>query len=222
MAFAAFVSVTYEMHVDLASVAIANANVSARGAIRAAHDVIAWASKLLLLMKQGLSNEMVAQRFNAQASQKAALTGARLQSITALLQPQCHEGVTKMLSLVSEVGPEQGFWDEHAWANKRLMPGYVPRSGNKLWQENLKVTPESFTTMVHALCVQQKQRAPHLRTKLHKRSLEEFANLASMLVWLCASCLRTEPAMHKATAEYQEGFVNGNHDITLDLQGCTP
>ncbi len=26
--------------------------------------------------------------------------------------------------------------------------------------------------------------------------------------------------MHKATAEYQKGFVSGNHDITLDLQGA--
>ena len=58
-ASAAVIHATFEVHVDLASIAIANANVSARGAIRQAHDVITWTSKLLLLVKQGVNAKEV-------------------------------------------------------------------------------------------------------------------------------------------------------------------
>ena len=43
LASALVVSATVEAHCELVSVAIANANISARGSIRQAHDVIAWA-----------------------------------------------------------------------------------------------------------------------------------------------------------------------------------
>ena len=43
LASACTVFATVETHVDWVSVAIANANISARGAIRQAHDVITWA-----------------------------------------------------------------------------------------------------------------------------------------------------------------------------------
>lgn len=46
LASACIVFATVETHFDWVSVAIANANISARGAIRQAHDVITWAGKL--------------------------------------------------------------------------------------------------------------------------------------------------------------------------------
>ena len=50
---------TVETHVDWVSVAIANANISARGAIREAHDVITWAGKLQKLAARGVNAESV-------------------------------------------------------------------------------------------------------------------------------------------------------------------
>ena len=75
------------------AVAIANANVSARGAIRQAHDVITWTSKLLLLVRQGIHAKDVLARFNTQATTQACITGARMLAVTTLLQPACHEGL---------------------------------------------------------------------------------------------------------------------------------
>ena len=83
-ASAAVIYATFEVHVDLASVAIANANVSARGAIRQAHDVITWTSKLLLLVRQGINAKEVLARFNTQATKQACVTGARMLAVTTL------------------------------------------------------------------------------------------------------------------------------------------
>ena len=218
-ASAAVIHATFEVHVDLASVAIANANVSARGSIRQAHDVITWTSKLLLLVKQGVNAKEVLARFNCQATKQACVTGARMIAVTTLLQPPCHEGLEVMLALLAEVGPNQVFWDEHAFSNKRIAPGYVPRAGNKTWQDVLKVTGQSFTLMVQMLAGQCRDKPPNLRLKLNKNSLEEYANLSSMVVWLTSSFLEAEPSHGPVVQEFLEAFKNGDHEILLELQG---
>ena len=77
LASAAVVSARVEVHADVVSVAIANATISARGSIKLAHDVIAWAGKLDKLADQGVVAETVITMYNAQASQATAVRGAR-------------------------------------------------------------------------------------------------------------------------------------------------
>ena len=72
-ASACIVFATVETHVDWVSVAIANANISARGAIRQAHDVITWAGKLQKLSARGVNAETVISQFNGQSTQAVAL-----------------------------------------------------------------------------------------------------------------------------------------------------
>ena len=62
---AAVVSARVEAHVDVVSVAIANATISARGSIKLAHDVIAWAGKLDKLADQGVVADTVITMYSA-------------------------------------------------------------------------------------------------------------------------------------------------------------
>jgi hypothetical protein len=94
-----------DTHVDWVSVAIANANISARGAIRQAHDVITWAGKLRKSAAKGVNAERVISQFNGQPTQATALKGARKLSIQALLRPECHDALAALVDLVGTIGP---------------------------------------------------------------------------------------------------------------------
>ncbi len=63
------ISAVHEMHNDLASVAIENANMSCRSSTRRAHNVITWTSKLMAL--QGETGVMGGQKqFSTAATSK--------------------------------------------------------------------------------------------------------------------------------------------------------
>ena len=103
--------------------------------------------------------------------------------IQALLRPECHDALAALVDLVGTIGPAQVFWEEHQWANKRILPGYRNqyRSGTKLWQD-VRVTTNSFTLFVQALCEQQKKRLAQLRRRLSPMQLEEHSALAAFSV----------------------------------------
>ena len=153
LASATVVSARVEVHADVVSVAIANASISARGSIRLAHDVITWAGKLVKLADQGVVAETAIPVNNAQASQATAVRGARKTALTHLLRPECRSALKTLVELVGLVGPSQVFWEEHCWANKRIMPGYRNQyhAGSKVWQGTLRVTPKSLMLFVRSL-----------------------------------------------------------------------
>ena len=147
----------YEQHTDVGSVAISNANLSARGSIRQTHCLLTWVAKLSLL-RDCLSEQMdpasVLDKFNEQATGRAKVTGPRRQSALNLMSPSCKEGVGVMLTLLSEVGPDQVFWLEDTWANRKLLPGFQSRMRHAKWSQILRVTEKSFLLMVTSLATQ--------------------------------------------------------------------
>ena len=142
-------------------------------------------------------------------------------SIQALLRPECHDALAALVDIVGTIGPAQVFWEEHSWANKRILPGYRNqyRSGTKLWQDVLRVTTNSFTLFVQALCEQQKKRLAQLRRRLSPMQLEEHSALAAMFCWLVEACVAEQPAMSSDVQHLRQSFINGDHDLMLDLQG---
>ncbi len=206
-----------EFHQDVAKVAIANANLSSRGSIRCAHDVITWTVKLKVLQsRHNLQGKAVLEAFNRQATGRAQITGNRRMAALNLLVPSCDGALEEMLNLLGNVGPEQVWWQEDAWANRRVLPGFAPRGP---WQATLRVSPESFHLMCQALCLQQLAKIPLLRRRLDKRQLEEQANLASMAMWLKDDCLNDAPVMADAVEHFLGAFSKGEHGLLLDLQG---
>ena len=149
LASATVVSARVEVHADVVSVAIANANFSAWGSIKLAHDVITWAKKLKIA-DQGVVAETVITMYNAQASQATAVKGARKTSLTNLLRPECRSALKILVELVGLVGPSQVFWEEHCWANKRILPRYRNQhsGGAKVWQDICAC----YSKVVHAVC----------------------------------------------------------------------
>lgn len=220
LATATVIRATYELHTDLINVAIANANLSSRGSIRAAHDVITWTSKLLMLEANNSGEgKTVLDRFNGQATGRAQVTGNRRVSALNLLAPACHAGVTRMLELLGEVGPEGVFWLEDAWANKRVLPGYCPRGLTSTWNEVLRVSAESFELMVKMLNRQQIVKLPQLRRRLDKNQLVEQSELAAMVMWTAQTCLTDVPPLAPAVEAFKEACVSGEHAVVLDMQG---
>ncbi|MFM7983078.1 MAG: hypothetical protein ACKPKO_27525, partial [Candidatus Fonsibacter sp.] len=102
-----------------------------------------------------------------------------------------------LVELVGIVRPSQVFWKEHSWANKSIMQMHRNqyRSGSKVWQEVLRVTPKSLLLAVRSLSHQQMKRMPALRNHLAPCQVEEHAALYAMVCWLFESCNPTHPHM---------------------------
>ena len=84
------IHVLFEARSDLASVAIANAHHSNRGAIRAPHDIMTWVMKLKILEAEGTYQaSAVLERFNATAASKGKVTGNKrfVSSSSAAVMP---------------------------------------------------------------------------------------------------------------------------------------
>jgi hypothetical protein len=125
--------------------------------------------------------------YNAQASQATVVKGVRNTFLTNLLRPERRPALKILVELVGLVGPSQVFWGEHGWANKRIMPGYRNqyRSGSKVWQEALSVTPKSFLLFVFRyISHQQLKRMLAFRKRPAPCQLEEHAALCAMVCWL--------------------------------------
>lgn len=208
----------YEMHADLASVAIANAHHSNRGAIRAPHDLMTWVTKLRLLETGcSIGPTAILERFNSTATTKRKVVGNRRVSALALLNKSCHAGCDRMIQLLSHVGLKAVWWSEDSFCNKKLLPGFTPRTNRNAWNAALSVTEESFLNWVERLNRQQMDKKPAARRSLDKSLLEEHAQLTSFWCWAVTDAA-ANALDEKALKELHEKFLNGDVALSLDLQ----
>ena len=105
---------------DAQSIAIENARLSSRGAIRKSHDIITWLGKLAALKAIGLDPPQVIARYNESATRDSVLEGARRTALMQML-PFSKESTDVLLKHVSRFGEKSAFTNE-AFSNKRLYP----------------------------------------------------------------------------------------------------
>ena len=110
--------------VDLTSIAFENARVSSRGAIRRAHDVLTWVSKLRVLQRAGgVEPATVLKKWNSTATTAQQLVGSKRVAVQHLLEKVPDQAIDLLLDHYSEVGGDGSCFSEEAFANKRLLPG---------------------------------------------------------------------------------------------------
>jgi hypothetical protein len=212
------IHVLFESHADLASVAIANAHASNRGRIRAPHDIMTWVCKLKKLEAGGsYQPSEVLERFNAKATGKASVTGNKRMAALNLLQAPCKTGVTNMLDLLSKVGSKRFWWNEDSFCNKKLMPGFAPRTTKPDWQNVLNVTETSFNAWVDSLNQQQLNKSPAARRPLDKSRLEEHSALSAFWCWAKEQALGHALSKEDLQPVHTK-FLNGDIALQLDLQ----
>ncbi len=107
---------------DRGAVALENAKLSARGAIRKAHDVITWLGKLRNLQKNGLAPGEIIKHWNTIATPGNQIQGSKQLCLLNLLDKAPDEAANLLLEHVSELGDQICFTDD-AFAHKKLLPG---------------------------------------------------------------------------------------------------
>ncbi|MFM7986564.1 MAG: hypothetical protein ACKPKO_45345, partial [Candidatus Fonsibacter sp.] len=112
-------SAMIETHSDVVSVA--DATISARGhpAGSRRHHLGRTLDKFA---DQGVSVDTIITLYSAQALQTTVLTGARKLALAFFVRPENRTGLNGSVELVGILGVPHVFWEEHSWANKRLMP----------------------------------------------------------------------------------------------------
>lgn len=106
---------------DLASIALANAQLSSAGSIRKEHDVITWLGKLVLLRTQGADPGAIIARWNSMSSVRSQLNGQKRVCLLNLLEKAPTEIVDFLINLASQVADR--LFPEEAFANKKILPG---------------------------------------------------------------------------------------------------
>ena len=204
--------------IDRTSVALENARLSAKGAIRKPHDVVTWVGTLSLLLKgnPGLDASGVIKRYNTMATSQTQLAGSKRTACLLLLEKALPETIDRLVAHVSAAGAGAGIFAEEAFSNKRILPGPPPRLAmTDQWAKRSQVTPASFDLMVKYFV------AGAARTgvkKLDKSTLEAGAAMAALVLSLRDELrLRTQlpdGGLDKLVA----AFVAGDPALEVELQ----
>lgn len=207
------------MTTDAESVALENATLSARGAIRRPHCVITWLGKLRQLQCKGLSPERVLKDWNSKCTNEARVTGGKRVALLQLL----HFPVKvqeQLLDHASRFG-EQGAFLEDAWCNKKLAVGFTPRTADREWNTRLSVTEESLSLMVSYCHHQHLRKIASTRSKLGKEACEEALAMSSLLLSLNED-LKQSMAVPPAILDEKvvQKFLQGDSNFELELQAA--
>lgn len=206
------------MTTDLQSVALENARLSVRGAIRRAPCMLTWLGILGLLQHQGLSAEAVVKAWNSNTTGAGALVGSKRTAVLAVLKwsDECQQLLLTHLSTFSD----NTAFLEDSFANPRLKLGYKPRAGAKVWNDRLTVTAAGQLLMLRNLHEKHQKRLPGCQRKLPKETLEEALNMAQLLLSLAQEVTAQTPiASEVLEKEVYQHWVNGDPGLDMELQG---
>ena len=204
---------------DAQSIAVENARLSSRGAIRKSHDIITWLGKLAALKAKGLDPPQVIARYNESATRDSVLEGARRTALMQMLHFS-KESTDILLKHVSRFGEKSAFTNE-AFSNKRLCPGFVPRGIDKTWSKRLTVTEAGFKLFLRFVHEKHVRKQPKLRRKLEKSTLEEALNMAQLMVSCQDALSQQHPIPMKDFEEKAMNvFLQGDLNLELELQAA--
>lgn len=207
------------MTTDAESIALQNARLSARGAVRKSHCVMTWLGVLKLLQSKGLSPDKVLKTWNASCTQDSKMVGNKRVALLQLLHfPQSVQEL--LLKHASQFG-ERGAFMEDCWSNKKLACGYTPRTSEREWNARLAVTEASLELMVTYIHEQHSQKPSGLRCKLSKEACEEALAMSSLILSLNQD-LKDNLAVSPAILEEKviQKFIAGDANFELELQAA--
>ena len=99
--------------------------------------------------------------------------------------------------------------------------GHTPRIlGNPLWTSRLKVTTDSFHTMIVYLCKQFLGKMPVLRRQYDKTALEDAAMMSALMHSLKEEIVNLHAISAEKVDAVMELFQNGDMNLDLVLQGA--
>ena len=201
------------MATDLGAIALENAKLSSRGAIRRSHCAITWLGKLQMLRDRNLKPTEVLMAWNSMATKDSQVLGGKRMALLNLLELPRTVGI-RLLEHISKLGPQTTFSDE-CWASKKLQPGTAPRLANKQWNQRLTVTGDGVFLMVDAICTQQEERLPVARRKVGKDELEEGVLHAQMVLWMEQAVI--EMGIPSSQVTFREDFIKHDHHLLLEV-----
>ena len=205
--------------IDRASVALENARLSARGAIRRAHDVITWVGTLRILQKgnPSLDASALIKRYNSVTTSAFQVIGAKRTACLGLLDKALPETIDRLVEHVSKVGVGQGCFTEDAFSNKRVLPGQPPRTAMpEAWAKRLQITPESFDLAVQYFIGMADRSVT--KKKFDKITLETGVQMAALILSVSKDLGSTTPLPDAASAQLVAAFVAGDPSLEVELQ----
>ena len=202
---------------DLVSVAMLNASLSGRGAIRKAHDVITWMCKLRTLKQANCDPASCISKWNERCTAAQRLEGSKRTCVLALLQwPDDLAQV--LLEHVSRCGNDQSCFLEETWANKKFVIGTAPRT-NKLWTGLLQLTTDGLHLCLQSLIGAYEEKMVQLRRKYSSKDVEA-ALLQAQLCCSLESSLMNDHNVSKELLDIKTRFVEGDIHLQTELQAA--
>ncbi|CAE7709399.1 unnamed protein product [Symbiodinium sp. CCMP2592] len=201
---------------DIASVALFNAKMSARGDIRKAHCCLTWLAKMMVLKKHNHDATSIIKEWNRTCTKDGQIKGAKHTALLSLLNlPQfC---VDALLEHLNEFG-SQGAFNDNQWSNKKVLPGGGPKGYPREWNSRLQVTDEGFCLMIKYLDNRHRMKLAGSRCKFSGSDVEEAALVCQLLHSLVHELEDSVPLQVKE--DVCTLLVQGDMNLLLQLQGA--
>ena len=202
---------------DIVSVAMLNASLSARGAIRKAHDVVTWMSKLRSLKQANCDPAQCIGKWNERCTTSQRLEGSKRQAVmNLLLWPD--DLCQVLLDHVSRCGNDQACFMEETWANKKFLIGTSPRT-NKLWTGLLQLTTDGLQLCLQSMIGAYEEKMAQLRRKYSSKDVEA-ALLQAQLCCSLESSLMNDHNVSKELLVIKSRFLEGDIHLQTELQAA--
>ncbi len=162
--------------------ALLNAKLSQRGAIRRSNNVVTWAGVVCQLRESGLTDASVLiKRWNQMSgmAKENQLVGQKRTALLNLLALDT-KILTKLLSLVGECGWDHCPFTEDFFAGNKLKVGHTMRVGCKEWQDRLRISADSIQLLVELLTCRYKKLPYDAWKKMSRVELEELSHVTAM------------------------------------------
>ena len=202
---------------DLQKVSFLNAQLSARGAIRRANDIITWVIKIRNI--EQLTNRAAADvvaAWNTEATRESQLVGMKRTGVLNLLHCE-NTSLDLLINHLSDNGIERVFFQDSTWSNKKLLPGHLWKLGAACWQ--LPVTHKTFLFMIKWLMKKQQAKPVNNQHQLNKMQMEEASQICALVSTVQERVLEKFPIQAEIMQGFIDGFLEGrDHQLELELQ----
>ena len=206
-------------HCAATDVLFHNFRISVRGSIRRAPSVVDWLHALQLKQRHAVTDSRsILRSWNATAPSAAQLKGSEATAVRALLELWPATATDSLAAFVGHHGFEASPWTEEVVADRKHLPGHMPRLPSKAVADRLRVTITSCILWVEHVQKEHASAPRMLRKKLDKGRAEELSQQAAFVVNVAAEAqgLVALPAS-VVENEFFQRWINGEAQVAQEV-----
>ena len=175
------------------AVAVGNMNLSARGDVRRANNLIQICYMVKEISLTGCDDVCVVQRMRNKTSTKEPQHVGNNAMSLKLLFDVSDSILDSILGHVDDLGWQDCMWNEDNLANKKIFPGHQYSAMSKKWGQRIKATEQQMGILLYRMQTLHAAAPKFLRHKATGAIVEDHAERAACVIAVAAEARHAAP-----------------------------